>query len=120
MEGVRWQQALSGKWHAIRDGEARSLCTLVAARRSTTTDPGAPPDGRRRCYFCRKELGIPTRPSRHEAPTRRQDAQAEFIGGALDGMRVTLVIIEEAPDRVRIVGQTYSRRPVPQELRYPG
>lgn len=119
MEGVRWQQALSGKWHAVRGDETRSVCTLVATRRSTTPGPEAPPDGRQRCYWCRKELGITTHPTRHEAPTRRQEAQVEFIGGALDGMRVTLVIIEETPDRVRIVGRTYSRRPVPQELRQP-
>lgn len=108
-DGVEWAQAVSGKWHGFRPGEARSACTLVARGGAEAADDSA---SARRCYWCRRALGLGSRQARHQPPPRRTEALAEFIGGPRDGTRLTLLVVEDGPERFRVIGQAYRRRVV--------
>lgn len=113
-ERVRWAIASSGKWHAFREDDARSVCTLVG-RRAVTPAPEQEGTVRHRCYWCRRELGLAVRPSRHHPPPRLTPTLVEFVGGRLDGSRIALLVEDEGPDSFRVVGQRFHRRAVPSD-----
>lgn len=57
----------------------------------------------------RMKTGAPRQPKNTKNAGELRQEVAEFIGGPWDGMRLTLIVSSDAPDRMRVVGQEYVR-----------
>jgi hypothetical protein len=70
---LTWHKSLGAKWHAYRHGQAVSVCELANRYAATSQLPAGDrlPEGvtyGSLCYWCRHELGMPTRPSKNVPP----------------------------------------------------
>jgi hypothetical protein len=110
---IVWRMAVSEKWHAYREGEERSVCTLAYAGSAVADAVDDQTLAVQRCYWCRRELGMPVKPSKHTPPRRQtshepEEFQAEFVaGGRLDGKRLTLFVVWEDPHTFRVLEGGY-------------
>lgn len=127
-QGLTWHMSQTGKWHAYR-GE-QSVCGLASVEAALEHWPAADgvPTGAK-CYWCRKDLGMPTRPTTAVRPPRHQQfvppevnrrklefenaaaMEVEFIGGEFDGMRLFVKVVRNGPRDIRLLEMAYNCRP---------
>jgi hypothetical protein len=102
---VVWRKhPTSPKWHAFHGDGAPSACGLTnKAVGDPRPDVPPWPDA---CWRCCQELGVKTNGKRVPVD---EEMEAEFIGGPLDGMRITLHVLREEP-RLTVLARTYERQ----------